>query len=176
MDKFKSPEKLLAFLSTQDKSFLKSPIDVEKICQIYSIEIEEVYSNEPIVGKISINENQSVSIFINLKGNSTETRKRFTIAHELGHFFLHLNQEKKLFKDSMKTMSRSESYWDPIEAQANDFAARLLMPIDLIIEEAKKLFIEDENIEETIFIMKLSNIFHVSLKAMTYRLKNLGVI
>lgn len=176
MEKFKSPEKLLAFLSTKNETFLKPPINVEEICSIYGIEIEEKYSNEAIVGKISINENSSVNIFINLNENDLASRKRFTIAHELGHFFLHLNEKNNLFKDSTKTMSRTESYWDPVEAQANDFAARLLMPIELIIKEAKKLISQDQDIDEDLFIKSLANIFNVSQKAMTYRLKNIGII
>lgn len=174
MEKFKSPESLLASLSQNDQSLMKAPIDLYKICSLYDISVEEDFSFEPVVGKIYI-ENQNVKIFINSAENALEQRKRFTIAHELGHFFLHLNAERTSFNDDTQTMSRTASYWDPIEAQANDFAARLLMPLELIIKEAEEL-VKDDDIEEEQFIAELAKIFMVSKPAMTYRLKNIGII
>lgn len=175
MEKFKSPERLLAFLSKVDKSFTKAPVDLYKICALYDIAVEEQdYFSEPTLGKIYI-KNQKATIVINSYENTLEQRKRFTIAHELGHFFLHLNAEQSSFIDNQQTMSRTESYWHPIEAQANDFAARLLMPLELIIKEAEEL-VKDEDIEEENFITELANTFKVSKIAMTYRLKNIGII
>jgi len=53
-----------------------------------------------------------------------EGRKRFTIAHELGHWELHANQSQFLCDtDDMRDYGRS-----PLEMEANHFAAELLMP------------------------------------------------
>jgi len=51
-------------------------------------------------------------------------RQRFTLAHELGHFFLHRDhgdfEDKALFRKSLQQDTR--------EVEANDFASKLLMP------------------------------------------------
>ena len=55
-------------------------------------------------------------------------RQRFTIAHELGHYFLHKEGVKLCRTDGN---SRVVSYLDP-EWQANTFASALLMPPRMI--------------------------------------------
>lgn len=57
-------------------------------------------------------------------GLKPEGRRRFTIAHELGHWELHANYSQFLCSDEdMKDYGRS-----PLEMEANHFAAELLMP------------------------------------------------
>lgn len=56
-------------------------------------------------------------------------RQRFTIAHELGHFVLHRNEAPEGVTDD--TFYRS-ALSDKREAEANAFAANLLMPWHLI--------------------------------------------
>ena len=87
------------------------------------------------------------------EGNS---RDLFTIAHELGHLFLHSNQNVKLARSS----SEVKIYEDP-EWQANTFAAELLMPAKLITKE-----------DSPFSLMKR---FGVSYKAAEIRLKKLGI-
>ena len=65
------------------------------------------------------------------KGIVSKGRRRFTIAHELGHFLLH----RHLAPDGgFRCRPEDLATWDhersPQEAQANRFAARLLMPLD----------------------------------------------
>ncbi|ENR4569027.1 ImmA/IrrE family metallo-endopeptidase [Acinetobacter baumannii] len=174
MEMFKSPEKLLASLSIKHPDLMCAPINLEKICSLYKISLEEEFLLDSIIGKILL-DNGKVKIIINSSENGSEQRKRFTIAHELGHFFLHLNDQQSSFIDDVKTMSRTQSYWTPVEAQANDFAARLLMPLELIIREAEEL-VKTNDIEEEDFVKQLAKIFQVSKQAMTYRLKNIGII
>jgi hypothetical protein len=50
-------------------------------------------------------------------------RQRFTVAHELGHFFMH----KKPIVDRARVLRRSLQ-WDRKELEANVFAAELLTP------------------------------------------------
>lgn len=95
-------------------------------------------------------------------------RQRFTIAHELGHYFAgHLDETgKTLFRDPMKNFSLDN--YDPLEVEANKLAAEILMPedkISFLIEELKYNTIDD-----------LAQALVVSPAAMTYRLKNLGYI
>ncbi|RUO42658.1 hypothetical protein CWE15_04395 [Aliidiomarina taiwanensis] len=74
----------------------------------------------------------------------SESRKRFTLAHELGHFLLHTKgQDDKEFKDT--TFFRHEDNVGTIndysreESEANHFAAKLLMPKEEFIEAANSL-------------------------------------
>ena len=69
-----------------------------------------------------------------------ESKKRFTIAHELGHFLLHEKLEdhsensKTLnwFKNTENQLKRGIQEWE-----ANDFASELLMPEALFRKEAE---------------------------------------
>lgn len=57
-----------------------------------------------------------------------EGRKNFTIAHEIGHFFLHSNRDEvKCSIEDMGEFSISP-HGKEIEKEANEFAAHLLMP------------------------------------------------
>lgn len=51
-------------------------------------------------------------------------RQRFTVAHELGHYFLH--RDKGPFEDGL--LFRKEYQRNSREREANEFAALLLMP------------------------------------------------
>ena len=88
-------------------------------------------------------------------------RRRFTIAHEIGHYVLgHGNS----FRDPVSHFSRTS--YDYKEAQANRFAAELLMP-----EIAVNFVIRKRGVTK---LRKLAEIFDVSQVAMDYRLQNLG--
>jgi len=114
--------------------------------------------------------------FIFIEKNDIPTRKRFTMAHELGHYFLHgekIKESYKAFVDTPNTYTlfkKNDIDVDecdkPMEAEANFFAAELLMPEDVVKEAYKKV----KNPEI------LSEIFMVSLQSMKYRLSNLGLI
>lgn len=99
-----------------------------------------------------------------IRYNSTESenRQRFTIAHELGHFELAHGSRKR---DSAAEFNMYN--FDPIEVEANRFAAELLMP-----EAAVRHYVQHGNIS----ISELARTFAVSEVAMKYRLKNLGIL
>lgn len=58
----------------------------------------------------------------------TEGRVRFTIAHELGHFYLH---RKYLLKGACHGSVADFRSKNPMEQEADGFAAALLMPMEL---------------------------------------------
>ena len=89
-------------------------------------------------------------------------RSRFTIAHELGHVLLgHVKHGCKPLRD---TSFPSHSL-DVNEIAANNFAAELLMPENMVRHyfKAKPP------------LGKIAEVFGVSEAAMMYRLKNLGL-
>lgn len=74
-------------------------------------------------------------------------------------------------------MSRTESYWDRYESEANNFAAELLMPAELLYEFIWNNFDDDHvGMWESYKINQLAQVFEVSTQAMEYRLDNLGLI
>ena len=97
------------------------------------------------------------SVVIGYNQNINYFRKRFTIAHELGHFLLkHLIKEHEInFYDK-----------DPQEKEANQFAAELLMPLEFI----KVDFKNNPNIEA------LSVKYLVSKEAMGWKLYDQKII
>lgn len=98
-------------------------------------------------------------------------RKRFTIAHELGHHFLHLmsdgefvDGEANLFRmpqEDAKELTPDRRQ----EIQANMFAAALLMPEEHIRSEWPRLRSIDE----------MAQLFNVSESAMGIRIDQLGL-
>ncbi len=134
------------------------------------------------IGKIFAENDGTVTIWVNPFENSYAPRRRFTIAHEIGHFCLHLSETKTGFIDTKMTMSRSESYWDVYESQANSFAAELLMPEQLVKSEGSKIvgaYLKREQKEKMPippFIDALARVLNVSNVAMEYRLRNMSII
>lgn len=57
-------------------------------------------------------------------------RINFTIAHEFGHYLLHRLRFPDGLECCQQDMMRWDSEYGQIEAQANEFAASLLMPLD----------------------------------------------
>lgn len=153
----------------------KAPVNVETICQNHDITLESIAAEDNLSGFFLVNDNNKKIIGYNK--NHSPNRIRFTIAHELGHFQLHYQNDQKFFIDngSSKFFRNDVSSLGTLrqEREANAFAAALLMPTILLEKEIKKLSLKKNN-EEMIF--KLSGIFNVSEESMKFRLVNLGVI
>ena len=137
------------------------------------------FNDSNIVGAISKKDNPP-AIYINYHDN--HTRQRFTVAHEIAHFYLHMNNDDV---PEIIDMYRGGDY-SKEEYEANMFAAALLMnadevkkqyhlleeDIDLIKE--KKLF--GDRIYEELISKRLASYFGVSRIAMRMRLNTLGLI
>lgn len=100
-----------------------------------------------------------------------EIRKRFTIAHELGHFVLHLSDNLRFVDDEVNLyrlsipQGQDDSDTARREIQANTFAAALLMP-DRQVREVWRM---KRSISETV------RFFKVSSQAMGIRVAALGL-
>jgi hypothetical protein len=95
-----------------------------------------------------------------LPGSSPEGRRRFTIAHEIGHFVLHPHRL------APERNGGVNAAWQAEEREADQFAAELLMPEDLV-REAVLLHGTDS--------VRLADRFEVSRQAMQVRLRSLGL-
>lgn len=89
-----------------------------------------------------------------------EGRKRFTLAHELGHFILHKNKGyiNCTYNDFLDWYGRKE-----IETEANYFASELLMPSDIFnnYSKGKKFSVN--------FLKETANDFNTSLTSTAIR-------
>lgn len=94
---------------------------------------------------------------IGLPHYTSPRRDKFTVAHELGHYFLHSNQGETPIVAYRKGTGR-------LEWEANWFAAALLMPREIFIHAAQTM---DE--------YELANKFGVSPDAARVRKESLGV-
>jgi Zn-dependent peptidase ImmA (M78 family) len=107
-------------------------------------------------------------VYINRQ--DSPTRQLFTLAHELGHYFLHADGMRE-FVDSDFVMHRTEdSKYEAEELQANEFAGSLVMPARLIDEKLGQGTPTEKQ------VLELADRFHVSPLAMALRLQNLGYV
>lgn len=148
-------------------------VDVENLANRLGVSIIEKSLEDSTSGLLITNQANSSYIVINK--NHSPRRKRFSIAHELSHYFLHKNSAD-VFIDDLMTFHRdsnSSTGEDKKEIQANQLAAELLMPEEWVKNEVGQRFIdlhEEENIKE------LADKFDVSIQAMAFRLLNLNLL
>lgn len=96
-----------------------------------------------------------------------QAKKRFVLAHELGHFMLHRNGVASFHTDNIDSFVQWQGERKE-EVEANMFAACLLMPEDLFLQECGE---NDFNIE---LIEHLSTRFKASLLATSIRYTGLS--
>jgi Zn-dependent peptidase ImmA (M78 family) len=156
----------------------KPPIDVRRIIRNLNIILREERL-EDISGLIFREGNQ---VIIGVNNEHAETRKRFTVAHELGHYYLHSNNPlfvDKVFAVELRDHLSSEAV-SIEEIEANSFAAELLMPKKMLLNDLQKIqsgvmdYDNDEVMDK--LIQSLAHVYDVSKQAMTIRLINLDVI
>jgi Zn-dependent peptidase ImmA (M78 family) len=92
-------------------------------------------------------------------------RQLFTLAHELGHVWLHRDQQVVISRTTRRT---------PIERQADTFAAEFLMPEAEVKQALASLQYHGEI--SAVQVVALQRTFGVSYKAMLVRLKTLRII
>lgn len=149
----------------------KIPVDVIKIANSNDIKVYEGDLNKKISGAIRYNKDENkFEILINK--NDIKVRQRFTIAHELGHYFLHQDflKSEEIHVDIMyRSINNNESEIEKLrekEKEVDYFAGALLMNRTLL----EKMHKENDSIKE------LAEIFNVSVSAMTVRLDILGLL
>ena len=109
--------------------------------------------------------------YIALNSKEPPLRQRFTLAHEMGHYFLHPGKNTFVeFRDN-KDKEREEVVRSPKEIEANKFAAALLMPRKLVLKDLASFSESGVSANQ---LALLANKYQVSEKAMSYRLINLN--
>lgn len=150
------------------------PVPVDKIARALGARVRYSPLDEELSGFIYIKDGVPI---IGVNSLHHPNRQRFTIAHEIAHLQLHrefitsaVHVDKQFAESVLKRDASSATGTERLEVEANQFAAALLMPGDLLDEllEASPIDIEDEtSIEEW------AQEFAVSKAALQYRIRNL---
>lgn len=136
------------------------PIDPFKIATRAGIEINELPDGSRYSGELTVR-GDSATIFYN--ASEGELRKRFTVAHELGHYFLRHGHSFLDAADNFDLYTLS-----PREMLANSYASKLLMPAEYVRAVFWRRGITT--------LEGLCDYFDVSEIAMVNRLKQLRIL
>lgn len=173
------------FAKPKPRHWTKSSVDniAEKFANAFEIEpgddlppLIEDLGGEIVYGYNHIDEYQGGSIVVRATDDFTivlseltsAKRDRFTLAHELGHLFLHFEPLLQDDPNAVMRATRDKRVGDPeherAEWEANWFAAGFLMPREKFISVAAKM----SNSE-------LATYFNVSDQAVEIRKKTLAI-
>jgi len=126
-------------------------------------------------------------------------RRRFTIAHEIGHFALghgqHLRSETVIKEDLLSDVQEPNGFnYARLESQANLFASELLLPdhvfpyaVDIACQKFEmrsnignyRVYVDDQPVNFTAYngmLSELADYFQVSKQAIDIRLKKMGIV
>lgn len=147
---------------------------MELVALRLGLRVERTELGDGVSGVLVVQDGRGV---IGVNESDSPVRQRFTIAHECGHFELHRGQmpvfiDKQFLKPMLAAFrdGKSSSGEDLLERQANAFAATLLMPEHLVLDEVSRLRLD---VEDDAAVDELSCRFEVSKQAMSFRLANL---
>ena len=157
-----------------------------EVLQAYKIEIP-ITNIDKVVNTLGgkIHECESLGVFsdgrvtkkddafsISIPQNQPNARKNFTVAHELGHLFLHMGYQidDELWSRSGNVVFNRYGNSE-IELQANEFAAAFLMP-----KQEYKNIMDKYSEGDIVYIAKIAEYFNVSIDAALYRGKWLGYL
>jgi len=148
------------------------PVDIEVVAKSRGARVIRERLDRDVSGLLM---RDGDAVVIGVNDLHAPRRQRFTVAHEVGHLELH--KGRPLVLDHVRLNFRdatSSAATDVEEIDANAFAAAILMPADLVIQEARRL-LEDPTATDASIVPLLAQGFDVSDQAMEYRLINLGL-
>lgn len=173
----KDTHRIIERVSTLTPGFYKHySLDLDALCEHLGVNLMEAKFEDPNASGAITREGDKWTIIVNELHPTT--RRRFTVAHELGHYFAVVNESlpaveylednDNVIKDYL-LLNRNEEVSDEVyqvERQANMIGAALLMPEDKV----RALF------EQRVSTSDMMKQFGVSEAALTYRLKSLGLV
>ncbi len=158
----------------KETDLISIPVEIVAIVSFYGFSVYELEMSDDISGMIFADEknikNFDSNKIIVVNSKHSAVRKRFTIAHELGHYIL-AGCPGKCYAHR-----ESSDVYNAEERDANSFASALLMPEDDVIKffnsNSKKTFGKSDSLQ----IFCVAKKYNVSEKAAEVRLKKLGLI
>ncbi|WP_406442505.1 ImmA/IrrE family metallo-endopeptidase [Streptomyces sp. NBC_00631] len=149
----------------------KPPIDPYGLAKQLGATVVPQNLASDVSGMLLRNDGQQV---IGINQTHTKNRRKFTVAHELGHLLLHrgrpliLDSDLRInYRDSVSSMAT-----DREEIEANRFAAALLAPEAMVRASAARVSAPSADD----LVDALAREFEISAQAMSFRLMNLGII
>jgi len=124
-----------------------------------------IEKNIAMDGRLEIEDN-GYAIYVSKK--QSEARKRFSIAHELGHILI---IEGLFHKPKLLKLLRYHNYWKRVEHLCDLAASEILLPTNHFIEQIKKFGLNSESIDRICkyygtsrdsFFVKFTNVFKPS--------------
>lgn len=161
----------------EELDLMEVPVRVDLVASRLKLPVVYMDLDQTISG-VLIRTGSNATIGVR-KGDGT-TRKRFTIAHEIGHHQLghQFEGDDQVHVDrgySIRMRSpKSSTGEDKMEVEANQFAASLLMPERLLRHEVAQLN-ESGHVSDA-SVSALARTFQVSEQAMTIRLTVLRLL
>lgn len=147
-------------------------VDIVEIARKYGFKILTTKMTDNTDGFIIINPRNNIIFnipgdrFIGFNSEKSVEQKRFIIAHELGHYFLHYmdaNRDGEMFAKRENIKGRNED-----EQDVDYFAACVLMPQDAFVEHYNVL--KNKNLSEEKIISELSELFVVEEESVRRRI------
>jgi hypothetical protein len=142
----------------QSAGVSREPVSLRDVVSALNLEVVQT-AGEPFLCEAAL-EPVGDGHQIVLRGATSEQRRRFTIAHEIGHFVLHPHRL------APQRGGPGNAAWQRQEREADQFAAELLMPENMV-REAVVLHGPDA--------VRLADRFGVSRAAMQARLRWLAL-
>lgn len=139
------------------------PVPVGRLAKELGLGVLRSTLQPGISGQIEPSDEYPAGFVIKVNRHEVKHRQRFTIAHEIGHFMLHRDRIGSGIRDTILYRSKLSS---AMEAEANRFAAGLLMPFDKV----RGKFNELELRRDKESARELAQVFGVSNDAMEIRL------
>ncbi len=152
-----------------------APVPLKAIVKSLGVEIHQEAVEDDLSGFLYRDHKRNLTI-IGVNADHPPNRKKFTIAHELGHYLLHDFDDvhvDRQFKVWLRNETSSQGT-DDEEKEANLFAAEILMPARFIEADVQQIGNFDLLNEKV--IEDLAKRYGVSSQAMTFRLAYLGYV
>lgn len=152
----------------------KPPVPVPRIARRLGLKLQlQPFEEKGEMSGILVREGKDVILGVNASHHLN--RRRFTIAHEIGHYLLHEGNRVFVDRSNYKVSFRdteSSSGMNIEEIEANMFASLLLIPERFLVSdlEGKDIDIADETADQE--VKALARKYKVSPQAMAFRLLN----
>lgn len=149
------------------------PVDPILVARRLGIDVRLADLPDDVSGAIIKQAGAAPIILVDIEDH--QNRQRFTVAHEIGHYFRRAGDEKFEYIDLRGQLASQGT--DSEEQFANAFAAALLMPAEFVRQHAEKRgIVAGGTTIDAINLDALAKTFGVSPEAMRWRLVNLGIL
>ena len=170
-----STRKLIEEIANFVRKMYSVPMPISDISKIVEL-IGGVVKDDFELSELSdgyIKKTSSVSFEICVSSKCSLERRNFTVAHEIGHLFLHMGYRTnpELWNSVSDDLVYNRSGQSDEEYQANSFAAAFLMPENTFVEVLKR-----NSNGKTVNMASVANYFGVSVSEAVTRGKWLGIL